>query len=144
MIRKLIILILPFVVAGSSCSEDLPDCPSKMCVMAGGWRLTEAYVDGEKEDIDLSNYRLVLNRPDPETSTVSDFNRIQISGNEDAGAWSIENNETILRLIPDNNSFFVEDWIIESFTPRALVLVINRDTGIKQGPSQIRFILEPF
>src|SRR5688500_17487291 len=107
--RRFGILLLSFAMtASSSCSEDIADCPSKMCVMAGGWKLTEAYIDGAKEDIDLSRYRLILNMPSPETNTTSDFNRTQISGNEDAGAWSIENNETILRLIPDGNSMLVE------------------------------------
>jgi hypothetical protein len=29
-------------------------------------------------------------------------------------------------------------------TPRKMVLVINRDVGIKDGPGKIEFILEPF
>ena len=115
-----------------------------MCVIAGGWQLTEVYVDDAKDDSDLSQYRLVLGSPVPADATTSDFNRVQPSGATDAGGWSLENNETVLRLVPDNDPTFTEDWIIESMTPRKLVLIINRDTGIKQGPSKIEFILEPF
>lgn len=112
-----------------------------MCVIAGAWRLTEVYVDGVKETSDLSNYRLTLNMADP-SATVSDFIRIQPSGTSDRGSWSIENNDQILRLIPDHNPLLTEDWIIETFTPRELTLIINRDTGIKDGPGKIEFVLE--
>jgi len=110
--------------------------------MAGSWQLVEVYIDGSKEVSDLSNYRLTLNMSDPSAS-VSDFIRIQPSGASDIGSWSIENNDKILRLIPDNNIALTEDWIIEKFTPRELILIINRDTGIKDGPAKIEFRLEP-
>jgi hypothetical protein len=145
-IRLLSILITTMVIGGVSvsCSEDIPDCPSRMCIVAGGWQLSEVYVDNVKDNSDLSLYRLQLNMPAPTTATTSAFSRIQPSGESDAGTWSLENNETVLRLIPDNDPAFTEDWIIESMTPRKMVLVINRDTGIKQGPSTIEFVLEPF
>ncbi len=136
--------LLLFVFGEVSCGEDIPDCPSKMCVIAGGWKLTEAYVDGVLDTEDLSQYELVLNSPNPTDAIVSDFARVQPSGALDDGSWSIENNETILRLIPDNNTLLTEDWQIESFTPRKLVLVITRDVSAKGGPAEIRFILEPF
>lgn len=128
----------------TSCSEDIPDCPSKMCIVAGGWQLAEVYIDDVQDDTDVSQYRLKLTEPSPTTALTSDFNRTQPSGTTDGGTWSLENNTTILRLIPDNDVARTEDWIIESLTPRQLILVINRDTGIKDGPSKIRFVLEPF
>ncbi len=116
-----------------------------MCIVAGGWRLTEVYVDNVKDNTsDLSQYRLMLNEPDPTTATTSDFDRIQPSGENDAGSWSLENNETILRLIPGNDPALTEDWIIESMTPRRMVLILNRDTSIKDGPAKIEFVLQPF
>jgi hypothetical protein len=133
------------LMAGSvsiSCSEDIPDCPSKMCVLAGTWQLVEVYVDDAKETGELSNYRLSLTMADP-NATVSEFSRIQPSGSADQGMWSVENNEKILRLIPNDDPSLTEDWIIEKFTPRELVLIINRDTGIKDGPSKIEFFLAP-
>jgi hypothetical protein len=125
-----------------SCSEDIPECPSKMCVLAGAWQLVEVYVDNTKDTGDLSKYKLLLNMPDP-SAVLSDFARIQPSGASDSGMWSIQNNGSILRLVPDNNATLTEDWIIEYFTPRKLVLIINRDTGIKDGPGKIEFVLEP-
>jgi hypothetical protein len=137
--------ILAVVTTASiSCSEDIPDCPSKMCVMAGGWKLVEVVVDGEKENTDLTTYNLRLSMPEPASAESGEFARVQLSGNTDSGSWSIENNETILRLVPGNEPLYTEDWVIESFTPRELKLVINRNTGIKQGPSTIEFLLEPF
>jgi hypothetical protein len=143
------ILLLAFVSAFtgmvfSSCSEDIPDCPSRMCVIAGGWRLTEVYVDDELYTEDISQYSLQLVMPAPTTATSAGFTRTQPSGITDNGMWSLENNESILRLIPDNNQILAEDWIIESMTPRKMVLIINRDVGIKDGPGKIEFILEPF
>jgi hypothetical protein len=145
--QKYFNLAIIIMLTGSmsiSCSEDIPECPGKMCVIAGTWLLTEVYIDGVKETEDLSNYRLTLIMPAPTTAVTSDFERIQPSGISDNGEWSVENNGTILRLIPDNNPVFTEDWIIESMTPRKMILIINRDTGIKDGPSKIEFILEPF
>ena len=125
----------------ATCAEDMPDCPSKMCVLTGGWRLAEAYVDGEPDTGDLSSYRLILHAPAQETSLTSDFDRTQPSGNTDAGLWSVENGGTVLRLIPGNDPQLLEDWVIESFTPRKMTLVMHRNTSIKQGPSEIRFVL---
>jgi len=146
MIKKLYSIFLILGVACSislSCSENIPDCPSQMCVMSGGWVLTEAYVDDVKETIDLTKYSLVLNQPAPTTAITSVFDRTQVSGSHDNGTWSIENEDTVLKLQPDNNQIPAEEWIIESFTPRQLVMVIIRD-DIKQGPAEIRFVLEPF
>lgn len=126
-----------------SCTESIPECPSRMCVVAGGWKLTEVYVDEVKDNSDLSRYQLFLNMPSPSTATTSNFSRTQPGGATDDGTWSLENNETILRLIPDGDPLLTEDWVIESMTPRSMILIMNRDTDIKQGPAKIEFVLEP-
>jgi hypothetical protein len=141
---SVVAVLLLAAVTSTSCSEDLPDCPSRMCVVAGGWFLTEVHVDDELYTGDLSQYQLILTTPSPTTAISSTFSRIQTSGVTDEGSWSLENNETILRLIPFNNQTLTEDWIIESMTPRKMVLVIIRDVGIKGGPGKIEFVLEPF
>jgi len=139
-----ILLVLGLAISMSvSCSEDIPDCPSKMCLVAGGWQLTSVNIDDAAYDGDLSQYRLNLHMPSPTTATTSDFTRIQASGNTDKGTWSLENNGSILRLDPEGTAP-TEDWIIETLTPRTMVLIINRDVGIKGGPGKIEFVLEPF
>lgn len=146
MTTKILVFVILLAMAGAtsvSCSEDISDCPSRLCIVAGGWQLTEVFVDDEKFEGDLSQYRLVLSTPSPATATTSAFNRTQFSGASDDGAWSLENNESILRLVPDNNQTLTEDWIIESMTPRKMVLIINRDVGIKDGPAKIELFLEP-
>jgi hypothetical protein len=143
---NIIFILFLFGIAGSSsisCSSNIPDCPSKMCVISGGWTLSEVYVDDVKQTNDLSKYRLILSQPSPQTATTSTFIRTQTSGNQDDGSWSTQNNDTILRLIPGNDTSLTEDWIIENYSPRKLVLVINRDSN-KQGPTKIEFVLEPF
>jgi hypothetical protein len=143
------ILLCPFilVLTGAitiSCSEDIPDCPSRMCILAGGWQLTEVYIDDDRYEGDLSQYRLRLNMPSPTTATSSGFSRIHPSGATDDGTWSLENNESILRLIPGDDQLLTEDWVIERMTPRQMVLIIVRDVGIKDGPGKVEFFLEPF
>ena len=131
-------------VSSISCSDDIPECPSRMCIVAGGWQLTEVRIDESTYDGDLSQFRLLLNSPSPATATTSSFSRVSTSGSADEGSWSLENNEEILRLVPDNNQLLAEDWIIGSMTPRKMVLIMIRDTDIKQGPARIELILEPF
>ncbi|HOX81674.1 MAG TPA: hypothetical protein PLJ60_10605 [Chryseolinea sp.] len=137
------VLLIP-IFGQVACGEDIAECPTKMCVMSGGWKLTEVFIDGVKDSEDLSKYQLILNSPTPKDAIISDFDRTQPSGTTDNGSWSIENNQTILRLIPDNDPLLTEDWLIESFTLRKLVLVITRDVSTKGGPAEIRFVLEPF
>lgn len=147
MIRNFSIFILIVglaVTLSVSCSESIPDCPSRLCIVAGGWKLSEVFVDDDVYDGDLSQYRLTLRMPSPTDATTSSFNRVNTSGSSDDGSWSLENNDKILRLVPGNNQLLTEDWIIESMTPRQMKLVINRDVGIKDGPGKIEFILEPF
>jgi hypothetical protein len=146
MFKTCIAVVLISCMAGLvsiSCSEDITDCPSKMCIIAGGWQLTEVYEDGVRNtQIDFSRYRLVLRMPAPATDTTSVFTRVEVSGDSTTGKWSIKNNNKILQLRPE--SLPNEKWVIQSLTPRQLVLVITRDTDIKAGPGKIEFILEPF
>jgi Lipocalin-like domain len=136
------ILIVIFLIIEVSCGSDIPDCPTKLCVLAGGWRLVEVYVDGVKDtSSDLSKYRLTLFMPTPTTAVTSDFDRINPSGREDTGNWQLINNSTILALLPDSSP--EERYIIKSFTPRQLILVIDRDEN-KTGPSEYEYVLEPF
>jgi hypothetical protein len=112
-----------------------------MCLISGGWKLTQVYVDGVQDNSDLSQYRLTLLEPS-DNATSSTFNRIQASGTQDSGSWTTQNNDQVLQLMPDNDPLLTEDYVIQSFTLRELVLVINRDSN-KTGPSQFKFILEP-
>lgn len=136
------IVFMAALLMTTSC-EDIPECPTQMCIYAGGWQLTEVFVDGVKDDSDFSQYRLTLYEPNPTSAPTSSFDRIQVSGTTDNGTWSLENGDDILRLVPDNDPDFTEDYVIESFTLRKLVLVLNREST-KTGPEQIKFVLEPF
>jgi hypothetical protein len=146
MINRILTNTFILILTGAitiSCSEDIPDCPSRMCIIAGGWQLREVYVDDDRYEGDLTQYRLRLEMPAPTTETSAAFSRIQPSGATDDGTWSLENNASILRLVPDNNQLLAEDWVIERMTPRQMVLIIVRDVGIKEGPGKIEFFLEP-
>ena len=147
MIKKTSSFILIACLAGAvsfSCNESIPDCPTQMCVVAQGWKLTEVVVDDDTYNGDLSQYKLTLHMPSPSDAVTAAFHRINTSGSSDEGTWSLESNNKVLRLVPDNDQLLAEDWIIESMTPRSMVLIINRDVSIKEGPSKIEFTLEPF
>ncbi len=141
-IIKFVLLVFLFVQI--SCGEDISECPSQMCVIAGGWMLVEASADGVKETQDLSKYRLTLISPNPADALTSDFTRTQPSGATDNGTWELQDLDKTLVLTSTNDPTNPERWIIESFTLRQLVLVLNRNTSIKDGPGTIKFVLEPF
>ena len=140
--RSIILVWIFSISLVFSCSPDLPECPNKMCLLSGGWILTEVYVDGVKDNSDLSQYQLILDEP-ATNATSSTFDRTQPSGAEDSGSWSTQNNDQVLQLIPSNDPTLTEDYVIESFTLRELVLVMNLASN-KTGPEQIKFVLEPF
>jgi hypothetical protein len=155
MIRKLLYtfsVALIFGASGMSCSEEISDCPNKLCVMSGGWKLVEVQLDGELFTGDYSQYQLILANPSPSTEVTSQFERINIGGAHESGTWSIENvnpetqsfKGSVLRLKPMQNDDLREDWEIESFSPREMILVLHRDTTVKDGPATIRFVLVPF
>jgi len=136
------VLFITFLIGGVSCGEDIPDCPNKLCVLAGGWRLVEVYVDGVKDtSTDISKYRLTLYTPSPTTAVTSNFDRTNPSGRQEQGTWQLKNLDDVLVLLPFLSP--QEEYIIKSFSPRELRLVINRDVS-KTGPEEIEYVLEPF
>ena len=136
------VLFLTFLIGGASCGEDIPDCPNKLCVLSGGWRLVEVYVDGVKDtSTDLSKYQLTLFTPNPTTAEISNFDRTNPSGRQDNGTWELRNLDEILVLMPDASP--EEQYIIKYFSPRELRLVVERDVN-KTGPEEYEYVLEPF
>lgn len=136
------ITVLVFLVLEMSCGGDIPDCPSKMCVLSGEWRLTQIYANGVLDtSIDLEKYKLTLIMPNPTSAATADFNRVNLTGVADTGTWTIGNNNTVLTLTPQSG--LSEPYIIKSYTPRKIVLVIERDVN-KTGPDEFEYVLEPF
>jgi len=126
-----------------SCSENIPDCPTKMCVLANQWQLVDAYVDGVKDTEDLSRYQIVLTMPDAKAAQGNFTRKFLLSSTTDGddGTWKTQNNDQELLLVPTATP--PESYIIDTYTPRQLVLVRNRDSN-KTGPHQLKFIFEPF
>ena len=136
------ILLLAFLIGGASCGEDIGDCPNKLCVLSGGWRLVEVYIDGTKDtSTDLSQYQLTLFTPNPTTAVISNFDRTNPSGRQDNGTWELRNLDEVLVLMPDASP--EEQYIIKYFSPRELRLVVERDVN-KTGPEEYEYVLEPF
>lgn len=137
------ILCALMIFAGLSCSEDLQECPSKMCIMSGGWKLSMVFIDNVHDAQGIGAYRLILQEPTPSTATEAEYSRQYTNGTNEPGTWSIINNGSVLQLVPYGDAARMEDWIIEEFSPRKLILFIDRDTGIKDGPGSIRLVFEP-
>lgn len=136
------LLMTGIVFMSSSCGNDIPDCPSKLCTMAGGWQLVEVRVNGVKDtSIDISKYRLTLLMPSPRTAVTSDFNRTNPSGRQDRGTWGLLNNNTVLALYPDASP--EENYVIDHLTPRQMVLITDLEEN-KTGRDEYELILEPF
>lgn len=130
--RKLCMYLLPMIL--SACIGDLPDCESKADVLAGAWIVKEVFIDEERQEpTSYKAYRLSL-------ETTGEYTRSQPAGFPDAGKWSLGNGQTVLVLAPNISP--EEDYVIESFDLRELVLVLNRNSS-KAGPSKIRYILIP-
>ncbi len=118
----------------SGCGPDLADCDSKGDVLAGAWIVKEVYIDDQpQEPTSYKAYRLEL-------KDTGEFQRAQPAGFPDAGNWSLDSGETVLVLQPNVSP--QEDYVIESFDLRELVLVLNRNSS-KAGPSKIRYVLIP-
>jgi hypothetical protein len=140
--RLLYYFIIPILLifTGSSCSENIPDCPTKFCILATEWRLVEVYEDDVKLTQDVSKYKMTLTLPDSKIAK-GNFDRINSSGLEDVGSWEIQNADKVLLLKPESSPD--EPYIIESLTLRKMVLIINRD-DTKTGPKQLKYLFEPF
>lgn len=130
-IRILTLSLLIF----SACGPDLEDCSTKAVVFEGGWIIKEVYIDDQpQEPTAYRAYRLLL-KPD------ATYERTQPAGFPDSGAWSLTSGETVLSLNP-LLSPEDENYTIESFNLRELVLVLNRNSS-KVGPTKIRYVLIP-
>ncbi|MEJ1240346.1 hypothetical protein WBG78_19550 [Chryseolinea sp. T2] len=140
LLTKLILAAL--AITGASCGNDIPDCPSKLCTLAGGWRLVEVRVNGVKDaSLDISKYRLTLHMPAPNTALIADFDRTNPSGRQDNGEWELINNNTVLALHPQQSS--QENYVIDHLTPRQMILITDLAEE-KTGRDEYEFILEPF
>jgi hypothetical protein len=131
---KSITQILFILLLLSSCGPELKDCDSKGDVLAGAWIIKEVYIDDQpQEPTAYKAYRLTL-------EDSGEFQRSQPAGFPDSGEWSLSNGEKTLVLTPSISP--AEDYVIESFDLRELVLVLNRNSS-KSGPSRIRYVLIP-
>ncbi len=119
----------------SACGPDLEDCESKADVMEGVWIVKEVYIDDTpQEPSSYKAYRLNLKKE-------GEYERTQPAGFPDSGSWSLASGQTVLVLAPVVSPE-EENYVIESFDLRELVLVLNRNSS-KEGPSKIRYILIP-
>jgi hypothetical protein len=118
----------------ASCGPDLEDCESKAELFTGAWIIKEVFIDDQRQEpTSYKAYRLSLDGS-------GDFQRSQPAGFPDEGRWSLASGETVLVIEPNISP--AEDYVIESFDLRELVLVLNRNSS-KEGPSKIRYILIP-
>lgn len=129
--NRLLILLLLL----SACGPELQDCESKADVLEGFWIIKEVYIDDQPQEATAYKaYALNLKND-------GQFERTQPAGFPDSGNWSLANGQSVLVLAP-TVSPELENYVIESFDFRELVLVLNRNSS-KAGPSKIRYVLIP-
>jgi hypothetical protein len=117
-----------------SCGPELQDCNSKGDVLAGAWIVKEVYIDDQAQIAEsYKGYRLKL-------EDNGEYERSQPAGFPDSGNWSLANSDKTLVLAPSISP--PEDYVIESFDLRELVLTLNRNSS-KSGPSKIKYVLIP-
>lgn len=146
MVNKIFLFTVIVVIVGSSsisCSDDIPEC-NEFCAYVGGWQLVEAYADNAEIDADLSLYRLMLLSPQSLPAQTSQFTRVGTDGGEDGGTWRIDGTGNQSLVLQSTTSAETEIWAIDRFSPRQLVIHIDRDISIKEGPAKIQLVLEPF
>jgi hypothetical protein len=130
--KKIRILSLSLLLL-AGCGPDLEDCESKADVLEGVWIVKEVYIDDvPQEPTSYKAYRLNLKKDGA-------YERTQPAGFPDSGNWSLASGQTVLVLAPVVSPE-EEDYVIESFDLRELVLVLNRNSS-KEGPSKIRYVL---
>jgi hypothetical protein len=127
-------LFLSVALITSCIFQSVPECPEKEELLSGGWQLTLLEINDQPQTGDLSKFKLRLS----ETGT---FTRISTDGFSDDGQWLLTNNGNVLELIPEDNPS--EEYIIDSFTLRKLVLFVDRDNN-KVGPDNIKMYLDRF
>lgn len=119
----------------TGCGPELQDCESKADVLEGAWIVKEVYIDEQpQEPTSYKGYRLNLKK-------AGEYERTQPAGFPDSGNWSLASSQTVLVLAPIVSPE-QENYVIEAFDLRQLVLVLNRNSS-KAGPSKIRYVLIP-
>lgn len=119
----------------TACGPEMQDCESKADVLEGVWIIKEVYIDDQpQEPTAYKAYRLNLKKE-------GEFERTQPAGFPDSGSWSLADSQTVLVLAPVISPE-LENYVIESFDLRELVLVLNRSSS-KAGPSKVRYVLIP-
>jgi hypothetical protein len=131
---RLTALALSAALITSCIFQSVPECPDKEELLSGGWQLTLLEINDQPQTGDISKFKLRLS----ETGT---FTRISIDEFSDDGQWLLTNNGNVLELIPQDQPS--EEYIIDSFTLRKLVLFVDRDNN-KVGPDNIKLYLDRF
>jgi hypothetical protein len=118
-----------------SCGGDdnSADCTGNLCPFVGTWQLNEVAVDGSDVPGNYDDYILDLASPTTDPS-LAEFARHYTDGEDQAGTWTVTNNNNVLVLSADGED---EEYIVETITSDQLILVLERESN-KPGPSQIR------
>jgi hypothetical protein len=127
------IVVMSFTLIWASCIfQEAPDCPNKEELLEGSWKLVRVEINGQRLSGPLEEFSLVL-------SEFGIYSRIAIDGLSDGGSWSLSDNARLLVIRPDNQP--LEEYLIETFNLRTLVLFVDRDND-KIGPDTIKLFLE--
>ena len=133
-IFQLVIIVMLFGLSSCGGDDNASECAGNLCPFVGNWQLSSVAVDGADVPGNYSGYQLNLKAPTSDPST-AEFSRTFSDGQDQAGTWSVQNNNDVIVLSADGDD---EEYIVESVSGNSLILVLERD-GIKPGPSQLRY-----
>ncbi|HMP99552.1 MAG TPA: hypothetical protein PKC24_07190 [Cyclobacteriaceae bacterium] len=131
-IYTIVLIFLTLILHNACIFQEAPDCPAKEELLQGPWRLVRVEINGEQLSGGVDEYRLFLNE-------FGVYERIAIDGLSDGGSWTLINDNRILVILPENQPS--EEYLIETFNLRTLVLYVDRDSN-KIGPDTIKLFLE--
>lgn len=122
-------LVCGFLLSGCGSSET----PDLSFFLSKEWKMTDALINGESQDIDLNAFRLILNKD-------FTFSRVNLNGEEDEGSWALANGNNQVEL--ESTSLGFEEYLIVELQFRLLELQVIQGSD-KVGETEFRYILEP-
>lgn len=113
-----------------SCGDA--ETPDISFFLSKEWKMTSVYINGVEQDIDLSAYRLKLNKD-------LTYTRTNLNDEVDEGTWTLANGDNQIEI---TSNLGMEEYLIVELQFRLLELqVIQRSD--KVGSTEFRYVLEP-
>ena len=113
-----------------SCGDA--ETPDISFFLSKEWKMTSVYINGVEQDIDLSAYRLKLNKD-------LTYTRTNLNNEVDKGTWTLANGDNQIEI---TSNLGMEEYLIVELQFRLLELQVIKRSD-KVGSTEFRYVLEP-